>query len=66
MGIIVSEINIKNDTNYIIFYVIGLIDRLTAQMKVWPNIKNYYQVIYIFLVARSVVFVDIKTHCSSK
>lgn len=33
MGIIVSGINIKNDTNYIIFYVIGLIDRLTAQMK---------------------------------
>lgn len=34
MGIIVSEINIKNDTNYKIFYVIGLIDRFTAQMKV--------------------------------
>ena len=66
MGIIVSEINIKNDTNYKIFYVIGLIDRLTAQMKVWSNRKILLSNDTYFLGCNECSFVDIKTHCSSK
>ena len=66
MGIIVSEINIKNDTNYKIFYVIGLIDRLTAQMKAWSNRKILLSNDTYFLGSNECSFVDIKTYCSSK
>ena len=66
MGIIVSEINIKNDTNYKIFYVIGLIDRFTAQMKVWFNRKILLSNDVYFLGCNECSFVDIKMHCSSK